>query len=53
MKYFCGKLLSWRACIYCVISVLTSTSSGLSSNNFHTLPSRLNGLQKEKYTPNT
>ena len=24
---------------------------GLSSNNFHTLPSLINRLEKEKYTP--
>ena len=41
---------------YFVILSVTKTNNlptGLSSNNFYTLPPPLNGLQKEKYTTNT
>ena len=42
MKYFCGKLLFWCACISRICNLLCNIflhKQGLSTNNFHTLPS--------------
>ena len=63
MKYFCGELLFWCACITHIFNLLCNIVlekyiqithqdiQGLSSNNFHTLPSPKNRPDKGKYTP--
>ena len=56
MKYFCGKLSFLCTCISHIGNLLCNVfldKYGLSSNNFHTLLSALNRLQKRKYSPNT